>query len=67
LLIFEILSAVADAEGVDSVEDLTPLADVIDPDALVDLVDSTDTASVRFRYHGREVTVESGGAVTVRE
>ncbi|AHG04218.1 hypothetical protein HALDL1_11885 [Halobacterium sp. DL1] len=66
----KIVDAVAAETGVDAV-DLDPLYDVVDPDALNSLfhsrpsVNSLGTGAVRFTYHGFEVHVTAGGAVSL--
>jgi len=66
---YAILRTVADAKGVSPL-DLEPLGNVIDPDALNELVDSmpltTDVlGTVEFRYEGYDVTVRANGRVDV--
>lgn len=47
-------------------EELPPLTDVIDPDALDALVTRPETnGSIRFQYAGYHVTVSTDGRVTV--
>ena len=54
-----------------AVEDLPPLSDTVDPDALDRLlreaqgVDEEHPLQVRFRYHGYSVEVQSDGEVTL--
>lgn len=48
------------------VEELPPLTDTIDPDALDALVDSMATGSVAFPYAAHVVTVAADGTVDVR-
>lgn len=60
-----VVQAVA-AAAETSPEELPPLTDVVDPDALDVLFSSTGTSgSIRFRYAGYHVTVFSDGTVTV--
>lgn len=49
-------------------EELEPLYDYIDPDALESLVTSRrsgDGPAVRFRYDGHRVTVEGAGTIII--
>ncbi|QRV17800.1 hypothetical protein JMJ58_22475 (plasmid) [Haloterrigena salifodinae] len=65
--VYAVVSAVAEAEGVDPV-DLPPLYETIDPEALNDLLSSRDdstVATVEFEYAGYAVTVRGEGMVTV--
>lgn len=61
-----ILRRVADREGT-SAEELPPLHDVIDPDALDTLVSAASARDqelmVRFQYEGYTVAVRGDGAV----
>jgi len=59
-----VVEAVADAEGVDPIDLLTPLADAVDPDAL-DVIFQNGTGRVSFDYSGYEVTVDAEGTVSV--
>lgn len=63
-----IVGRIATYEGVDPSE-LTPIFDVIDPDALdsfIEAADRRDTpAEIQFSYHGYTVTVSSDGCVNV--
>jgi len=63
-----VIDRIADVEGVDATE-LTPLYDVIDPDALDALVERSDSSgsplTVDFSYHGYDVTVTGSGVVDV--
>lgn len=63
-----VISAVASFKGVDPV-DLTPLYDVVDPDALEALVDGdSDTyCHIEFEYAGVLVELDSSGECTVTE
>jgi len=63
-----IIETVAEADDVDPTSMTPPLADVIDPDALNELVehgtdDSDRTFEVRFSYRGYEVVVTDDGDV----
>ena len=63
-----VIETVADADDVDPVSMTPPVADVIDPDALNELIDhgSADadrTFEVRFSYRGHEVVVTADGDV----
>jgi hypothetical protein len=68
-----VLQRVADAEGTEPSELDEPLYEVIDPDALERLFDSSedgpsrDSGELRFPYHGYEVTVRANGDVSVRD
>lgn len=63
-----VVSRVAQYEEMDPAE-LTPLYDVIDPDALDAFIEGADrrktAAQIEFSYHGHTVTVSSDGAVQV--
>lgn len=63
-LLFEILGAVAEAEGVDRT-DLPPLGEVLDVDALLAVVDSDREVAVTFDYAGHRVHVGADDSVTV--
>ena len=66
-LVVAVVSAVADAAGTDPLE-LPPLGDVIDPEALNDLVGSgggSGLESVTFEYAGYTVWVTGDGDVRV--
>ncbi|TMT86500.1 hypothetical protein E2L06_07755 [Haloterrigena sp. H1] len=65
-----VIEAVAEADDVDPTSMTPPLADVVDPDALNELIDhgSDDadrTFEVRFSYRGHEVVVTDDGDVEV--
>jgi hypothetical protein len=65
-----VVEAVAEAEGVDSVELTPPLYEAVDPDALNRLFAATPSAGrmegrVSFRYNGYEVTVWGDGYVSI--
>jgi len=64
---FNVVNTVAETKGV-SPEDLTPLADVIDPDALEALFESPSDhrQELRFEYEGCTVIVTNDTGVTVR-
>jgi hypothetical protein len=64
----EVVSAVAAAEGVSPLE-LTPLASIIDPDALDTLFapDSMAIEEVRFSYEGYTVVIDDNREVTLLE
>ena len=60
-----VIRAVSDAIGTGP-EELPPLADAVDPDALETLfAGSRTSAEVSFRYAGRSVTVAADRTVTV--
>lgn len=66
-----VVEAVSEAEDVDPIS-LTPLYEVIDPDALDKLFASTPTdnqrgGTITFSYSGYEVTVASDGHISVAE
>ncbi len=66
--VFAVVSVVADAEDVDSVE-LPPLYDAIDPEALNGLFTSRSESSVgkvEFQYAGYDVVVRGTGEVEVQ-
>lgn len=66
-LTVEIVSAVAEREDVDPVELLPPLADVVDPGALADVLHPpAEDVRARFRYRGLDVEVGPGGEIAVR-
>jgi hypothetical protein len=65
-----VVEAVAEAEGVAPSDLRTALYGAVDPDALEQLFAPRPTVErlegcLTFRYHGYEVTVRSGGSVTV--
>ncbi|RZV10416.1 hypothetical protein BDK88_1574 [Natrinema hispanicum] len=65
-----IIERIAEADGVDPTSMTPPLADVVDPDALNELIDhgSDDadrTFEVRFHYCGHEVVVTDDGDVAL--
>jgi hypothetical protein len=59
-----IVAAVAADADTDPLE-LPPLHEAIDPDAVDSLFHDGSSGSVRFRYAGRTVTVDSEGSVDV--
>ena len=65
-----VVAAASDCDPV-APDDLTPLATVIDPDALDSLFQTVGSdadrgdGEVRFRYHGHAVTVDRDGRITV--
>ena len=68
-----VVNAVADEEGISPIDVRPPLYEVIDPDALDELVSSmnrfTDESPGRivFSYAGYEVTVAGDGEVSLAE
>jgi len=65
-IVGRVVTAVAAEEGVDPAELDPPLASVVDPDALADLVEAdppADTAAleVRFPYRGHTVVARPTG------
>lgn len=62
-----VVTAVADAEGVDPVDLDWRLGDWIDPDALQALVASMDDGSVSFRMLDHKVRVQADGQVFVEQ
>ena len=48
-------------------EDMPPLFDVVDPDALERIFNQTGTGVVAFRYCGRLVGVHADGRIVVHE
>ena len=65
-IIHEIISTVAERDGVSPEQLEPPLAAVVDPDALTDVLRDT-SGYVTFRYRGYVVTVGDDGTVTVEE
>lgn len=65
-----VVSRIADAEGVDT-DQITPLYDVIDPEALNTLIEDTDSSraplEIGFTYQGYDVTVTGDGVVHLDE
>ncbi|WP_410766623.1 HalOD1 output domain-containing protein [Haloferax sp. DFSO60] len=62
---FRVVQAVAREESVHETDLTTPLADVIDPEALDTLVEGDDGfSSLTFCYYGYEVTVDESGHVS---
>ena len=62
--VFEIVEAIAEAEGVDVV-DLPPLGETLDTDALETLVSAERDVTITFEYAGYRVGVDSRGTVTI--
>ena len=63
-----VVTAVAEARGIDRMEVPEPLGDVLDADALVRVLVSgsgSETVTVDFTLGGQAVTVDSDGAVVV--
>ncbi|MFD1685311.1 HalOD1 output domain-containing protein [Halobellus litoreus] len=60
----QIVEHVASATDTDPLE-LPPLYESIDPDALNALVAGPGDVEITFPYAGREVCVESGGAISI--
>lgn len=61
-----IVSAVAEAEDASPLA-LPPLARVVDPDALGEVMRENEDVTVEFIYHGYQVCVSGSGQVTVRD
>lgn len=65
-----VVGRVAKYEGVDPAE-LSPIFDVIDPDALDAFIDGAErretSAQIQFPYHGYTVTVSADGTVSVAD
>lgn len=67
-----VIFAVADAEGVSPLE-LTPLTNVINPDALNNFIDGlsttqeTPTGFVEFEYRGHVIRVTADGTIAIDE
>lgn len=65
-----VVERVAAREGVEPTE-LTPLYDVVDPDAVDTLVERTvgsgSSLKIQFKYHGHDVTVTGEGVVHLDE
>lgn len=63
-----VVGRIAKYEGIDPAE-LSPLYDVIDPDALDSFINGADrrdtAAEIQFSYHGYTVTVSTDGGVQV--
>ncbi|WP_418286179.1 HalOD1 output domain-containing protein [Halorubrum sp. DTA46] len=69
-VICEVVTKIAQAEDVDPLELTPPLFEVIDPDALAQILATTPIASrmevrVTFSYNGHEVTVGGDNVVKV--
>jgi len=64
----DVVSAIAENEGVDPMDLDPPLFDAIDPDALDNLFNvKTADGRVTFSYDGSDVTVTSEGDVRVSD
>ena len=65
--IFQIVDAVAEAEGVELATLDPPLAEVVDPDAVETLVEDSTASDleVRFEYRGHDILVDDSGRVQV--
>lgn len=63
-LSLSVVTAVADAERLDPIDLVSPLAEAIDPDAL-DALFRNGTGRVSFDYCGYRVTVDANGTVDV--
>ncbi|WP_436924992.1 HalOD1 output domain-containing protein [Halosimplex amylolyticum] len=66
-----ILAAVAETEGTDPATMEPPLGDVVDPDALHDLLtqESSPTGEpieVQFSYRGHDIVADASGDIDVR-
>jgi len=64
--VHEILSTIAERDGVSPEQLDPPLAAVVDPDALTGVLRDT-SGYVTFQYRGYVVTVGDDGTVTVEE
>lgn len=62
-----VVTAIADAEGVDPVDLEGRLGDWVDPDALHALVTSMDDGAVTFRMKDHTVRVQADGQVFVEQ
>ncbi|WP_049985274.1 HalOD1 output domain-containing protein [Halobellus rufus] len=62
----QVVRKVASVTGTDEV-DLPPLYDVIDPDALVRVVETMSSGEITFSYVDCDVTVDSDGSVRVAD
>jgi hypothetical protein len=68
----DVTQAVTEVTG-KRIRDLTPLNDVLDPDALDTLVDggsgtgSSESVKISFEYHGLQVTVTGTGEITLEQ
>lgn len=61
-----IVTQIADVEGVDPTDLEPPLHAVVDPDALEQLIDSSEPSlSITFTYRDYRVRVDGSGAVDV--
>ncbi|MFD1598336.1 HalOD1 output domain-containing protein [Halobellus rarus] len=61
----EVILQVAESEDTSPME-LSPLAEVIDPDALETVVSSDSVIEVSFRYEGYTVIIDRNGNVTLQ-
>jgi hypothetical protein len=63
----QIVDAVAEAEGVESVTLEPPLAEVVDPDAVETLIEDSTAPDldIHFAYRGHDVVVDENGHVQV--
>lgn len=66
-VVVDIVETVAEATGRDPRSLHPPLNDVVDPDALEQLIDGDGLTRVSFEYSGRTVVVDGDGRVTVDE
>lgn len=71
-VINKVVNKIAEVEGVDPLELTPPLYEVIDPDALCQILATTSTAGrmngqVTFSYTGYEVVVGGDGSVSVEK
>ncbi|WP_394351142.1 HalOD1 output domain-containing protein [Halorubrum sp. CBA1125] len=65
--IFQIVDAIAEAEGVEPITLDPPLAEVVDPDAVEALVEDSTSSDleVRFAYRGHDIVVDDSSRVQV--
>lgn len=61
----DVITAIADEEGVDPMDLEPPLYEVVDLDALEMLFDRDADGRFVFSYNGYDVTVTSGGEVSI--
>lgn len=67
-LIVDIVTTVAADVGCEPQELTPPFGSVVDPDALVALVEGSGTpVEVAFEYHGRRVEIGADGSVDVSD
>jgi hypothetical protein len=66
-LIPRVVDAVAEAGCIEPVTLESPLAEVIDPDALETLIEDSATSNleVQFAYRGHDIVVDASGHVQV--